>query len=99
FATAFRLVDVDAPVPTTPTTTLHSSSVISVPLLSEEINQLLRSYAAGNDASCDATQTPGVLDADAFSYVRDRCSGEDQIYCRLFDHLLEAARRVHASER
>jgi hypothetical protein len=98
YATAFSLVDVNAPEPTVSPTTRRASPVISIPLVSYETNQLLRSCAAGNDASCDGAQVPGVLDHRAFSYIRERCAERDQIYCRLLDHLVEAAQRLNARQ-
>jgi hypothetical protein len=97
YARAFALVDVNAPEPTVPSTA-GTSPVIAVPFVSYETNQLLRSCAAGNDASCDGAQAPGVLDGRAFSYVRQRCADRDRIYCRLFDHLVEAAQRQRSSQ-
>jgi hypothetical protein len=98
YALAFGLIDDDAPSPTVPTTTRASSPIVSVPFLPEATNQLLRSCAAGNDASCDGAQVPGVLDDGAFSYFHRLCSSGDRTYCVLLDHLVEAERRLHAQE-
>jgi hypothetical protein len=98
YALAFGFVDNDAPSSTAPPTTRPSSSIVSVPFLSEATNQLLRSCKAGNDASCDAAQQPGVLDDGAFSYFHRLCSGGDRTYCVLLDRLVEAELRMHARE-
>ncbi|MEO8696384.1 MAG: hypothetical protein ABI658_22905 [Acidimicrobiales bacterium] len=97
YATAFR--PVDAATSPTPSSTLSrgQSPGVSVPFLSDSSNQLLRSCAAGDDASCDAAQKPGVLDDGAFSFFHKQCDGGDQIYCVLFDQLVEAELRIHAN--
>jgi hypothetical protein len=95
YAKAFRVVDDDAPTTTSPSTTMTSSPVVAVPFVAESTNQLLRSCAAGNDASCDAAQVPGVLDDGVFSFLHRQCSGGDRTYCVLLDHLVEAELRMH----
>jgi hypothetical protein len=99
YATAFRLVDDDAAPPSsTAPIAVRPSPIVSVPFVDENTNQLLRSCAAGNDASCDAAQVPGVLDDGAFSFFHRRCNGGDRTYCVLLDHLVEAELRMHAEE-
>ncbi len=96
-AAAFAVQD-DAPPPS-PTTpvpgTDQPAGEISVPFLDEDTNALLTACAAGDAASCDAAQVPGVLDDQAFSYFHVQCDAGDTVYCVLFDNLVAAELRMH----
>jgi hypothetical protein len=90
YATAFRVQTGDAPQPTT-----APPADIAVPFLDEATNALLTKCAAGDAASCDRAQVPGVLDDGAFSYFHQQCDGGRALYCVLFDNLVAAEKRLH----
>ena len=81
------------------TTVPSSAAKVTVPFLGAPTNTLLTACAAGDAASCDAAQVPGVLDDGAFSYFHQRCDGGNRVYCVLFDNLVAAELRMHEREK